>query len=278
VASETIWSVPAYLPYLQPPLTETMIQDGERRLGVRLPNSYLAILKQQNGGYLRFSLPNTPCEMVWGIGPHFPSITDQFDWKDSQQASDYGWSPRSANLLVPFDGDGHWHLCLDYRTSGPNSEPSVTYVDLEGNQEESVAGDFAAFLASLRLYDANTTIGVGTAIEDTLLVLEEALGVRFQSQGALEQGYEMKRVGLGVDGRAPWVWLSENEVPRAFVRPSETRYEELKGLLEGSALRFPEFPSCTTIVECDPSVAPAVEDACVRRGLPLQVIHEGGRS
>jgi hypothetical protein len=89
VASEaTIWSVPAYLPYLQPPLTEAVIRDTEIRLGVRLPKSYLDILKQQNGGYLRFSLPNIATEMVWGIGPNYPSITDIFDWETPQQSSD----------------------------------------------------------------------------------------------------------------------------------------------------------------------------------------------
>ena len=135
---ETIWRVPAYLPYLQPPLTEAAIQDAEARLGVMLPQSYLRILRRQNGGYLRLSPPHVVSEMVWGIGPHFPSITDAFDWKDPRQDSDYGWSPQNAHLLVPFDGDGHWHLCLDYRVDGRQAEPRVTYIDLEGQEEEPV--------------------------------------------------------------------------------------------------------------------------------------------
>ncbi|MGD9542514.1 MAG: SMI1/KNR4 family protein [Methylocystis sp.] len=277
-AEATIWSIPAYLPYVHPPLTEAAIKGAELRLGVRLPSSYLEILKQQNGGYVRFSLPNMSSEMVWGIGPQFPSITDQFDWRDPEEASDYDWSPRDAHLLVPFDGDGHWHLCLDYRAAGPNSEPKVTYVDLEGGQEEPVAGDFATFLKSLLFDSPNATFGVGAAVENVLAALESELGVHFQSQGALDHGYEMKRVGLGADRRAPWIWVSENEVARGFVRPSDPRYEELNGLLKGTALRFPEYPQSATIVECNVAASPAVMDACARRSLPLEVIGEGNRS
>lgn len=272
-----IWAVPAYLPYLQPPLTEGVIRDAEFRLGVRLPASYLTILNQQNGGYLRPSRLDGLSEMVWGIGPHFPSITDEFEWRSSAQTGDWGWSPPNAKLLVPFDGDGHWHLCLDYRDTGPNSEPKVTYIDLEVEQDEPVASDFAAFLASLRLEGPNDTFGVGPKIADVQAALEGALGVRFQSQGALSYGYEMKCVGLGADGRAPWIWLSENEVARGFVRPSDSRYEELKGLLKGTALRFPEYAQINTIIECNSGASSVVADACAKCGLPLEVIREGNR-
>jgi hypothetical protein len=31
-----------------------------------------------------------------------------------------------SELLIPFNGDGHWDLCLDYRCIGPDADPAVT--------------------------------------------------------------------------------------------------------------------------------------------------------
>jgi hypothetical protein len=112
-------------------------------------------------------------------------------------------------------------------------------------------------------------------MEEVVGAIEGALGIGFQSQGDFDHGYEMKRVGLGADGRAPWIWVSENEVPRGFVRPSDPRYAELNGLLKGLALRFPEFPESKTIVECSPSVLQAVAEACAKYSLHVEVIREG---
>ena len=46
-----IWSVPVYLPYLQPPLTAAMVAEAEDKIGRKLPAEYLALLEAQNGGY-----------------------------------------------------------------------------------------------------------------------------------------------------------------------------------------------------------------------------------
>jgi hypothetical protein len=53
---ETIWSVPAYLPCLQPALSDRLVQDAEAIVGHRLPSAYLDILSVQNGGYIRYIL------------------------------------------------------------------------------------------------------------------------------------------------------------------------------------------------------------------------------
>ena len=54
---EKIWRVPAYLPYLQPALTEEAILAAENSIGFKLPTAYLELLREQNGGYIRYSLP-----------------------------------------------------------------------------------------------------------------------------------------------------------------------------------------------------------------------------
>src|SRR3974390_343838 len=105
----TIWKVPVYLPYLQPPMTEEALADAERYVGHRLPNSYIALLRVQNGGYIRYTLPGSVHSQIRGIGPYYPSLTG-FDWREAQEYVSY-----ELQGLIPFDGDGHWYLCLDYR-------------------------------------------------------------------------------------------------------------------------------------------------------------------
>ncbi len=56
---------------LQPPLTDAVVAAAEKEIGYKLPSEYLNLLKKQNGGYIRFSLPETPHDSIAGIGPHF---------------------------------------------------------------------------------------------------------------------------------------------------------------------------------------------------------------
>lgn len=98
---QTIWRVPVYLPYLQPDLTEEALTDAERKLGFRLPEEFLALLRVQNGGYIRYSHEELPHDQIYGIGPHFPALTD-FDWDDVREHVSF-----DLQGLIPFDGDGH---------------------------------------------------------------------------------------------------------------------------------------------------------------------------
>lgn len=42
---KTIWRVPAYLPYLQPPLTEQALSRAEAEIGFKLPKEYIELLR-----------------------------------------------------------------------------------------------------------------------------------------------------------------------------------------------------------------------------------------
>jgi len=122
-SADTIWKVPAYLPYLQPPLTDEAVEAAEQRIGYKLPSEYLDLLRKQNGGYIRFSLPEMVHDSIAGIGPYFPSLT-KLDWGEWQEQVIF-----PLQGLVPFDGDGHWYLCLDFRDS--SRTPSITHADIE---------------------------------------------------------------------------------------------------------------------------------------------------
>lgn len=261
---ETIWRVPAYLPYLQPPLTQSAVAAAEERIGFRLPAAYLDLLRTQNGGYIRMALPELAHDCISGIGPHFPSLT-MFDWAKAQ---DHVGFPLQG--LVPFDGDGHWYLCLDYREDA--AAPSVSHIDIECDRQSVVAPSFAAYLALLCFeeeedhYVLETTLDV----EEVVARLSAALGVPFDPPDARTQSYPQHRAALGNAERREWLWLSPNEVPRGFVRAGDPRYDELKDLLPGRALRYPEAPAGCLLLAPTYSARTRVVEACKAARLPIR--------
>lgn len=115
------WRVPPYKSYVQAPLTDELLEEYE--LGVRLPAAYVALLRVQNGGVLQVGFPqnrnfNTTHTVIRGIGTKYPRLEKEAWWHDPQ------WGPprpAEAAWLIPFDGDGHWDLCLDYRRSSTDT-------------------------------------------------------------------------------------------------------------------------------------------------------------
>lgn len=264
---ETIWRIPAYLPYLQPALTEAAIAGAEAEIGYKLPADYLNLLRTQNGGYIRHSLPKMVHDTIAGIGPNFPSLTG-FDWDECQE---YVGFP--LNGLVPFDGDGHWHLCLDYRRR--KDAPAVTYVDIEGDQESPVAVSFADYLEKLQLDVAEDYVLEGVPeIEKVAAGLSAALGIAFEPPDSFAHGYPMYRAPLGTKENPEWVWISPNQAPRGFVRADDPRYRELKDLLPGVSSRFPEVPPDACILSTTDAVRAKVLNAGLRAQMTIRPLRE----
>ncbi len=154
-----IWRLPPYEAYLQSALTGELLESTEQRLGVRLPAAYVALLRAQNGGYLQVGFPenrnyNTTHTVIRGIGTEYPYLAKEAWWHDDE---DFEPIPAGAQWLIPFDGDGHWDLCLDYRQSltdsiGLRTDPAVVVIDteeLDPTIESFVADSFEAYLAQL---------------------------------------------------------------------------------------------------------------------------------
>src|SRR5579862_289337 len=135
-----------------PPLTDEMVATAEATLGVKLPEAYLDLLRQINGGFTRFDLlshPNLPEEAadfttLPGIG---------YDvGLDGAHGSNYmveEWEYPEG--LVYLSGDGHTAFCLDYRTCGPQGDPGIAWVDVEIDAEDvydiaPTVGEFLQFL------------------------------------------------------------------------------------------------------------------------------------
>jgi hypothetical protein len=270
--ADNIWRVPAYLGYLQPPLTDDVIAAAEKIIGYKLPEALLALLRKQNGGYIRYSLLDTLHSLIAGIGPHFPSLID-FSWEEAQE---YVSFPLQG--LVPFDGDGHWELCLDYRADP--DQPSVTYVDIECDSEQQIAASFSEYLSLLTLDVADYFVADSVEIATLLIQLGDALGVKFGPPDLWAYGYPVYSAALGTQQEPECICISHNRVPRGFVREEDSRHDELKDLLRGEGLDFPELTDSCLIVYISDGVHQRVIDAFNTCNIKLQAMRhaiDGGQ-
>ncbi len=194
-------------------------------------------------------------------------MTD-FDWDECQEYVSY---PLAG--LVPFDGDGHWHLCLDYRKN--KSAPSVAYVDIECDHETPIAPSFPEYLSLLRVEVEDELVVHSVAdIESVKQLLSSQLGADFDPTDTWAHGYPIERVALGSQTAPQWLWLSPNRVPHGFVRSDDDRYNELKNVMPGDALRFPEVPADAYILSATDGVRNKVLDACSNCQITVQPLRE----
>jgi hypothetical protein len=265
--ADTIWQVPVYLPYLQPALTGDAVRSAEEQIGCPLPREYLDLLRKQNGGYIRYCLPENVHNMIAGIGPYFPSLT-AFDWEECQEQVSY-----PLHGLVPFDGDGHWHLCLDYRKNP--RYPAITLADIECDEEMQIADSFAAYLALLPIsVEDEYVVEAVSDIDKVKTDLSRLLGVPFDPPDTWAHGYPTERARLGTEQNPQWLWISPNTVPRGFVRENDRRCSELKDLMPGFAERFPELPPGSYILSATDGVRAKALDACNKSGLVVRPLRE----
>lgn len=273
-----LWSVPVYLPYLQPPLTDAAIEAAEAYLGIRLPVAYIEALKVQNGGYIDRTLhPSGHAAVDWiaGIGPRFPSLLRK-DWSAvvEYMAEEGLTTPARIDDLVPFCGDGHYYYCLDYRESGPRGEPRVTYIDVESfDVDEVVARDFGTFLRELAPDEPTEALGLVTSdeAETVASAISRATGLVFKDRGDQDHGYRTFAARLPSDeGR---VFLTANRTRRGFVRDTDPEYDELRRLLPEIVDRYPEHRDCAYFLTCSTfatSAESAIAQAVAKLGYPVR--------
>lgn len=262
-----VWRVPVYLPYLQPDLSDAAIAAIESRLHVKLPESYLAILREQNGGGTRWTHPESPGRDIWGIGPHGPHVGGEDRWHEITFPDI--WRPADFQKLLPFDSDGNWYVCFDYRCDG---EPCVSYIDLETMEDRPIAPDFAAFLSALEPAKDEFVGLIGISGETDIDDCKARLNRLFNTSAKEGQG----RADIGYP---TYFWpyiasISPNSVPRGFVRENDPRYAELKDLLTGEALRYPEFPDVKVLLRVvSDSAADKVMVAAGVAGFNMRKLH-----
>lgn len=140
-----------------PPVTDGLVQAAETSLGLRLPASYVELLKERNGG-----LPTRRClgmehPTSWAndhikiAGIRGVSGKWGIDSQDGLGSRDMisGWGyPDIGIVICDMPSAGHDAVMLDYSSCGPEGEPSVAYID-EDRSIRTIARSFAEFLLRL---------------------------------------------------------------------------------------------------------------------------------
>lgn len=131
-----------------PPLTDKAVKDAEEELKVKLPESYISLLKEQNGGYINYnafpsSVPTSWAENcihidhILGVGEEDGILQSEYLIKEWELPTN----------IVLFSGEGHSWVAFDYRNT--REEPPVIYIDADSEQVIELASNFETFLNGL---------------------------------------------------------------------------------------------------------------------------------
>ena len=145
----TIWADDDYLKLA--PINDELIKKAEEVLNVKLPESYINLLKEQNGGTLRLDVHPTSKPNSWA--DDHVNVSGSFNENESSiLESRYlirEWEmPENIVLL---SGDGHTWIALDYRNVAEN--PPVIFIDNEFEEIIELAPNFERFLQNLTTYE-----------------------------------------------------------------------------------------------------------------------------
>lgn len=134
-------------------LTDEAVKKAEEKLGVKLSDSYINLLKQQNGGYLNYNAHPAEGATTWADGyagvDHILGIGlgEERGILDSEYLIQEWDLPKNIVLI---SGDGHTWIALDYRSN--EAEPAIIYIDTEQQQEIMLAKNFEGFINGLIEY------------------------------------------------------------------------------------------------------------------------------
>ena len=127
-----------------PPVTDEMITYAEQYFQVKLPKSYIELLRISNGGILKRQYldireiegPIKEEEFIYFdrllgiVPPELKQTLSGTSIVDTQYLKEE-WGIQQENIIL-IGGDGHYWIALDYRLS---EEPRITYIDTENASE-----------------------------------------------------------------------------------------------------------------------------------------------
>lgn len=144
--------------YTCEPLTDEMVAKAEKKLGYKLPASYIALLQNRNGGmpyncYFRSEEPMlygycfVVARVILGIGKKSTSLCGASGNTSLIKRLGYpkigvaiAYAPQAKEGLV----------FLDYRECGPEGEPKVVFVERENDFAiKPLADNFEEFISNL---------------------------------------------------------------------------------------------------------------------------------
>ena len=111
---------------------------------------------------------------IWRVPAYLPYLQAELT-DDAIAAAEEEYVSYPLAGLVPFDGDGHWHVCLDYRNN--QFALSVSYIDVECDDETPIASSFSEYLSLLRVeVDDDVVVHSVVDIESVKQQLASQLG------------------------------------------------------------------------------------------------------
>lgn len=158
----------AHKEYVSEPPTDELIASVEEELGYKLPASYIALMKVQNGGIPKNTCFPTDQATSWadnhiaitglmGIGRDL-SYSLCGDLGSPFMIEEWGY-PDIGVVICDCPSAGHDVVMLDYRHCGRDGEPEVIHVDQESDYEITyLAPDFESFIRGLvneEVYDTS---------------------------------------------------------------------------------------------------------------------------
>lgn len=149
----TIWAEDDYLKLA--PINDELIKKAEELLNVKLPESYINLLKEQNGGTLRLDTHPTSKPNSWADDHVNVSGLYGISFDENESSileSRYlirEWE--MPDNIVLLSGDGHTWIALDYRNVAEN--PPVIFIDNEFEEIIELAPNFESFLQNLTTYE-----------------------------------------------------------------------------------------------------------------------------
>ena len=141
--------------YIGNPPTAELINSVEQELGYKLPDSYIKLIKQQNGGIPANTFSPVGGDSakaitgIFGIDRNKPnSVCGEVG---SQFMIDEWGYPAIGVAICDCPSAGHDMVFLDYRECGPLGEPKVVHIDQESNYKiTQLAENFEAFIRGLK--------------------------------------------------------------------------------------------------------------------------------
>ncbi|GIP16158.1 hypothetical protein J40TS1_18000 [Paenibacillus montaniterrae] len=145
--------------YVLPYPTDDVIAAVEKELGYKLPQSYIQLMRMQNGGIpvntcFPTELPTSWAEDhiaitgIMGIGSS-KSCSLAGDSGSRFMIEEWGY-PDIGVVICDCPSAGHDVVMLDYRACGPDGEPEVIHVDQESDYEITfLAPNFESFIQGL---------------------------------------------------------------------------------------------------------------------------------
>lgn len=134
--------------YQLAPLTNKMVKEAEENLKVKLPKSYITILKKQNGGSIHYDCFPTHVPTSWA--ENHIRVDHLFGVEENKGILQSAYLIKEWDLpkdIVLISGDGHSWVAFDYRDT--KEDPPLIYIDTESEQIIEIAKNFDAFLNGL---------------------------------------------------------------------------------------------------------------------------------